>query len=168
MESAQIITHILIVLFSVGKKRGRGRPPSQIKKLPKPLLSDVEEILNGESYPLELVTTKLGGMKAAFQNYIFEFHFNRNGVKFWKCSHHKNGCTAKIISKDNSMWPYNMEHNHEIEPVLFVATTDIIEEKSSATEAATPHTDKTVQCGTDLKLRLKERFAALGRKLHKN
>lgn len=140
-----------------------------MKKTPKPLLSDVDKILAGQSYPLELVTTKLGGMKAAFQQNIYEFHFNRNGVKFWRCGHHKQGCPAKIVSKETLVWPYSLNHNHEIEPVVFVPTQDIVEEKSAAPESVPPATENSVPGGTiDLKLRLKERFAALGRKSHKN
>lgn len=161
------MTNILNVSFSVGKRR-RGRPPSLVKKGPKPLLSDVERLLTGKPYSLELVTTKLGGMKAAFQQHIFEFHFNRNGIKFWRCGHHKTGCQARIVSKERSMWPYNIKHNHEIEPVIFVPTQDIVEEKSGTTDAvSTSKDDDTPTASADLKLRLKERFAAIGQKLHK-
>lgn len=70
------------------------------------------------------------------------------------------------------MWPYNLKHNHEVDPVVFVPTQNIVEEKSvsAAVEAVSPSTDNTASVGTapDLKLRLKERFAAIGRKLQKN
>lgn len=141
-----------------------------MKKTPKPLLSDVDKILAGKSYPLELVTTKLGGMKAAFQQNIFESHFNRNGVKFWRCGHHRNGCPAKIVSKDSLVWPYNLKHNHDIEPIVFVPTQHIIEENPTAVTDALSADNSVGGSGgsVDLKLRLKERFAAIGRKLQKN
>lgn len=139
-----------------------------MKKTPKPLLSDVVKVLAGIPQPLELVTTKLGGMKAAFQQNIFEFHFNRNGVKFWRCGHHKTGCQAKIVSKERLVWPYVVEHNHDDEPVVFVPTQDIAEEKFTPTEAVSPAVEKPVSSApADLKLRLKERFAAIGRKMQK-
>lgn len=41
----------------------------------------IEEILKQPSHPLELVTTKVGGMKAAFEDFCYEFHYHRSGNK---------------------------------------------------------------------------------------
>lgn len=141
------------------------------KVAPKPLSIEINDLLKGPSYPLELVTTKIGGMKAAFEENVFEFHFNRNGIKFWKCILHGKGCLARIVSKENTVYPLNRKHNHEKEPMVFVSTSKIVEEKSSETpadkiQAAEP--PKEAVGGQELKMRLKQRFAALGRKLQKN
>lgn len=74
------------------------------------------------------------------------------------------------------MWPYTLKHNHEVDRVVFVPTQDIVEEKSAAAaavipaEAISPATESTASDGStaDLKLRLKKRFAAIGRKLQKH
>lgn len=143
-------------------------------------MSNVDEILASQSYPLELLTTKLGAMKSTYQGNIFEFHFNRNGVKFWRCNHFRDGCKAKIISHAYEMWPLTTTHNHNQDPVEFVPTHELVkggeavarepdqpvkaEQDATRTETTTSATTTNV----DLKLRLKERFAAIGRKIQKN
>lgn len=125
-------------------KKRRGRPRvSTVKKDSQRV--DMDKILRGPSYPLELVTTKVGGMKAAFQNNCYEFHFNRNGNKFWRCLSHTSGCQSKIVSKGNTMYPVNVEHNHENQPFVFVETSDLIATKHSSTpSSARTLTDTTL------------------------
>lgn len=131
--------------------------------------------MKGPSYPLELVTTKVGGMKAAFQDYCFEFHFNRNGNKFWRCLSHANGCTAKIMSKGSSVYAVDVKHNHESDPVIFVSTSELVSTKTIPgpshaepdTIAATIKQPTLLNTNPDLKQKMKQRFALLGRKLQK-
>lgn len=131
--------------------------------------------MKGPSFPLELVTTKVGGMKAAFQDYCFEFHFNRHGNKFWRCVSHTNGCSAKIMSKASLVYAINSEHNHQSEPIVFVDTTELVPTKiapgPSAVEpdtiAATIKQPTILNPSVDLKEKLKQRFAVLGRKMQK-
>lgn len=163
---------IYTILESAPKRRGRPRS-NQIKKDVKSY--NVEEILRGTSYPLELVTTKVGGMKAAFQDYCFEFHFNRNGNKFWRCLSHTNGCLAKIMSKGSFVYAINAMHNHDVDPVVFVDTTELVSIKAipgpssveQETISATIKLPTNKDPSVDLKEKLKKRFAVLGRKLHK-
>lgn len=134
----------------------RGRPRTGKKKPPKPYNSD--EILLGPCYPLELVTTKVGGMKAAYDNYCYEFHFNRLGNKFWRCIAHPSGCGAKIMSRDNLMYVINAQHNHDNDSIVFVSTSKLVAGGQPTT--APPETN-IVSMATDLKSKLKQRFAAL-------
>lgn len=156
-------------------RKRRGRPRSNFPKKDTKSYS-VEEILKGPSYPLELVTTKVGGMKAAFQDYCFEFHFNRNGNKFWRCLQHANGCTAKIMSKGSSVYAIDLKHNHDTDAVVFVNTTELVSSKTQAgpsntehdTIAATIKQPTGVNLSADLKEKMKQRFAMLNRKLQKH
>lgn len=84
----------------------------------KPLSSDVEKIVDGPSYPLELLTTKFGSMKLALLGHCYEFHFNRKGYKFWKCLNHTKGCEARAVSRDNSVYPMDSNHNHDQDATL--------------------------------------------------
>lgn len=152
----------------------RGRPRSSLpKKDVKPY--SIEAILKGPSTPLNLVTTKIGGMKAAFQDYCFEFHFNRNGNKFWRCLSHVNGCTAKIMSKGSSVYAVDLNHNHESDPVIFISTTELVSSKTTSgpshaesdTIAATIKQPTILNSNVNLKEKMKQRFALLGRKLQK-
>lgn len=127
--------------------------------------------MKGPSYPLELVTTKVGGMKAAFKNYRFEFHFNRSGNKFWRCLSHANGCTAKIMSKGSIVFEINAEHNHEIDPIIFVNTAALVPSKSVLMPMKTMETiaatvkQPAVYLDPDLKEKMKKRLANLGKKI---
>lgn len=126
-KTNQIVFHVPIL--ETTKKR-RGRPRSNLPKKDTKSYS-IEEILKGPSYPLELVTTKVGGMKAAFKDYCFEFHFNRNGHKFWRCLLHSSGCPAKIMSKGSLMYGIDLNHNHESDPVVFVNTVELVSTKTT-------------------------------------
>lgn len=84
----------------------------------KPLSSDVEKIVDGPSYPLELLTTKFGSMKLALLGHCFEFHFNRKGFKFWKCLNHTKGCEARAVSRNNLVYPLDLNHNHDEDPYV--------------------------------------------------
>lgn len=165
---------ILFTIILGSTRRRRGRPRSNVTKKESKVQS-IEEILKGPSYPLELVTTKVGGMKAAFQDYCFEFHFNRNGNKFWRCLSHANGCLAKIMSKGSLVYAIQLKHNHQSDPVVFVDTTELVSTKIAAgsstvepeTIAATIKQPTVKDPGVDFKEKLKQRFAVLGRKLQK-
>lgn len=127
----------------------------------------MDEILNGPAYPLELVTTKVGGMKAAFQNYCYESHYNRLGNKFWRCINHMNGCSAKIMSQGNLVYAVNVEHNHENDAFVFVSTAEII--SGGQASIAMPVTgastsDSILAVATDLTSKLKERFSSIQQK----
>lgn len=166
-------TNFLINLFFISvetKQKRRGRPRLSVGPKMRMAAVDIDAVMKGPSYPLELVTTKVGGMKAAFQKHIFEFHFNRNGVKFWKCTNHTIGCPARIISKENLVYPCVLEHNHQEEEVLFISTSEIVEEKPAVVqkEESSMSINDTPLTGQELKMRMKERFAAIGRKLQKN
>lgn len=156
-------------MFSSGSvivKKARGRPRTTHKKDNKAY--DIDEILNGETHQLELVTTKIGGMKAAFQNHFFEFHFNRNGKKFWRCVSHSNGCQAKIMSMGNVLYIVNVEHNHEPEAIRLVNTTEMVGSEESTRKPRASNTTVTViPVAEELKQKLKDRITALGRKLQK-
>lgn len=154
-------------------KRPRGRPRAVVKKNPE-RSTNMEEVFSGPSYPLELVTTKVGGMKAAFQNHCFEFHFNRDGNKFWRCISHKSGCPSKIVSKGSIVYPICINHNHSNESFVFVETTEIVAKRSAPTTADSTEanieptktqekqpTKPTETLAHNLKEKLKERFAAL-------
>lgn len=148
-------------------KKGRGRPRSNKKESK---AYDIEEILNGEPFQLELVTTKVGGMKAAFRNHFYEFHFNRNGNKFWRCLSHTSGCQAKIMSRGNTLFIINIEHNHQPNPIQLVDTAIIVPIEKREIDTKVPVIAKTVTVmpvGEELKQRMKDRLAAIGRKLKK-
>lgn len=150
----------------VSAKKTRGRPRTAQKKETKTY--DIDAILNGKPHQLELVTTKIGGMKATFQNHFFEFHFNRNGNKFWRCVSHSNGCHAKIMSKGNLLYIVNVEHNHETEGIRLVNTAEMVGSEEPMRKTGVPNTTVTViPVGEELKQKLKDRFTALGRKLQK-
>lgn len=140
----------------------RGRPRSETKKTSKTY--SVDEILSGPSYALELVTTKIGGMKAAFQDYCFESHFNRQGNKFWRCIAHTSGCGAKIMSQGNVVYAIDTQHNHEID-TRFVSTSDIISggTKTASVQESQP-SESVTKAAIELQSKLKERFAALKQK----
>lgn len=163
-------------LLEVVPPKRRGRP--RIKKTIRlSLSSQVEEILKGPSYPLELVTTKVGGMQAAFEHNCYEYHFNRNGYKFWKCVHHKTGCQSKIVSKDGLVYPFEREHNHETQNIELIPTTNIVNPKVSQEPIKNVVLNVGGQSNTDgakathstsksdFKSKLNERFAALSQKL---
>lgn len=160
-------------------KKRRGRPRSNLPK--KDTKSyNIEDILKGTSYPLELVTTKVGGMKAAFRDYCFEFHFNRNGNKFWRCLSHANGCPAKIMSKGSLLYVIELNHNHESDPIVFVNTVELVSTKTipgpshvepeiiAATikQPAVPPKQSTDDANRNASLRdqMKKRFAMLNQK----
>lgn len=151
----------------------RGRPRSSLPKK-EPMSYNIDEILKGQSYPLELVTTKVGGMKAAFQDYCFEFHFNRTGNKFWRCLSHPNGCRAKIMSKGSLVYAIDLKHNHPSDPVVFVNTSELVATAAPVKIepeiiAATIKQPATGQIGLNpnLKEKMKQRFAILNQKLKK-
>lgn len=161
-------------------KKRRGRPRSNLPKKDTKSYS-IEDILKGPSYPLELVTTKVGGMKAAFQDYCFEFHFNRNGNKFWRCLSHANGCPAKIMSKGSLVYGIDLNHNHQSDPVVFVNTVELVSTKTvsgpSHAEAeiiaatikqpATVKEPAAVNLNANLREKMKQRFAVLNQKFQK-
>lgn len=164
-------------------KNRRGRP--RVKKTVQlPLSSQVDKIRDGPSYPLELITTKVGGMQAAFEHNCYESHFNRNGYKFWKCRHHKTGCQSKIVSKDGLVYPLEREHNHERENIELIPTTDIVKPNHSkiSHDSSKVVVDNVVvlnpsqsdsggskimpiASGSVFKSKLNERFAAISQKL---
>ncbi|XP_059611343.1 modifier of mdg4-like isoform X3 [Phlebotomus argentipes] len=75
---------------------------------------DVAKILEGPSYPMELVSAKFGGMKVAFEGHHFAFHFSRRPTCNWRCLFfNQTDCAAKIITKDNRVYVLNGEHNHD-------------------------------------------------------
>lgn len=126
--------------------------------------------MKGPSYPLELVTTKVGGMKAAFKDYRFEFHFNRSGNKFWRCLSHASGCNAKIMSKGSLVFEINAEHNHESDPIVFVNTAALVPAKPvliqvepTETIAATVK-QPAVGFNAELREKMKQRLASLSKK----
>lgn len=161
-------------IFLETTKKRRGRPRSNLPKKDAKAYS-IEDILKGPSYPLELVTTKVGGMKAAFQDYCFEFHFNRNGNKFWRCLSHASGCSAKIMSKGSLVYGIDLNHNHDSDPVVFVNTVELVANKTvpgpSHAEpeiiAATIKQPAAVNPSASLKEKMKQRFAVLNQKLQK-
>lgn len=104
----------------------------------KPLSSDVEKIVDGPSYPLELLTTKFGSMKLALLGHCYEFHFNRKGFKFWKCLNHTKGCEARAVSRDNSVYPIDLSHNHDQDPTLRDATPLTIVSKRNTQTVSAP------------------------------
>lgn len=143
----------------------RGRPRTATKKTTKSY--NVDEILSGPSYPLELVTTKLGGMKAAFKDYCFESHFNRLGNKFWRCTAHKDGCGAKIMSQGNVVYAVDVQHNH-VNNTRFVSTSDLISSgtimapvQASPPPPPLPAPEPLAMTAFALQSKVKERFAAL-------
>lgn len=134
--------------------------------------------MKGQTYPLELVTTKVGGMKAAFQDYCFEFHFNRSGNKFWRCLSHGNGCLAKIMSKGSFVYAINMKHNHESDAISLVNTTELVATKTISTSVEPEAIAATIKQpasfkqspmpnADSLKEKMRQRFAVLGKKLQK-
>lgn len=161
------------ILGSVAK-RSRGRPRLNPSKKDMKNCS-IEEILKQPSHPLELVTTKVGGMKAAFRDFCYEFHYNRSGNKFWRCLSHTNGCAAKIMSKGSLMYPINVEHNHEIDPVVFVNTSELVSTKTISAPAkpepeaiaATVKQPADKNSNDELIEKMKKRFAIIGKKLQK-
>lgn len=105
-------------------------------------------------------------MKAAFQDNIYEFHYNRNGNKFWRCGFYWAGCPARIISKNNLMFPYCLNHNHEIEPVTLIPTGQFVANTASTNEVKVQAEKLDVvkiATATDLKARIKERMAAISK-----
>lgn len=107
-------------------------------------------------------------MKAAFQNHFFEFHFNRNGNKFWRCLSHSTGCQAKVMSKGNLLYIVNVEHNHEPEAIRLINTSEMVGYEEPTRKARAPNTTVTViPVAEELKRSLKDRITALGRKLQK-
>lgn len=140
----------------------------------------VEKLLDGPSYPLELMTTKFGGMKLALLGYCFEFHFNRKGFKFWKCLNHGKGCEARAVSKDVLVYPLNLNHNHdedvgvkEAVPSTTLAQRHsqsaskekfIVLSESEVTVAAvkSDSEEQTAQTAQQLKDKMKQRLAAIG------
>ncbi|XP_031625127.1 modifier of mdg4-like isoform X2 [Contarinia nasturtii] len=159
----------------------RGRPPKNASKKDAKTYS-IEEIMKGKSYPLELVTTKVGGMKAAFQDYCFDFHFNRSGNKFWRCLSHVNGCPAKIMSKGSLVYAINLEHTHSSDPIIFVNTTDLVSNKTVSVPSHIEPTEtiaatikqptnlntEPIILNADLKEKLKQRFADIKKKMQKH
>lgn len=129
-------------------------------------------------------------MQAAFQNNCYEFHYNRNGYKFWKCVHHRTGCQAKIVSKDGAMYPLDLIHNHEVDDIELVPTKDIRHTTDQTMPSLSSTTvvpaEKQIKIesniilksgsdapkpviyevgGLELKNKLKERFEAISKKL---
>lgn len=73
------------------------------------------------------------------------------------------------------MYPINVEHNHEIDPVVFVNTSQLVSTKTIAPPtkpepeaiAATIKQPADKNSNDDLKEKMKQRFALLGKKLQK-
>lgn len=156
-------------------KRPRGRPRSNKEARP-PISSGIEDVQKGPSYPLELLTTKFGGMKLALLGYCFEFHFNRKGFKFWKCLNHMNGCVARAVSKNNLVYPLDLNHNHDEDPNLKDAlpssvmasrnmqtttTTALVSTQTQPT-TSTAHNENRPEPTEELKETMKLRLAAIG------
>lgn len=154
-------------------KRKRGRPRTH--KETKPMSFGVEKLLDGPSYPLELMTTKFGGMKLALLGYCFEFHFNRKGNKFWKCLNHGKGCEARVVSKDLLVYPLDLNHNHEEDAgvkdaVPSTALAQLHNQSGSndkftsiTEEVAVPEPVKSEpEIAQQLKNKMKQRLAAIG------
>lgn len=172
-----------LILESTKKRRGRPRS-NQPKKETKSY--SIEDILKGPSYPLELVTTKVGGMKAAFQDYCFEFHFNRNGNKFWRCLSHAGGCPAKIMSKGSLVYGIDLNHNHRSDAVVFVNTVELVSNKTvagpshaqseiiaatikqPAAVATVKEPPAAVNLNASLREKMKQRLAVLNQKCKRN
>lgn len=97
--------------------RKRGRPAASKNAQPKTqqITANVEQYLQGQSYSINFIQTKFGAMKIDFMNNPFEFHFNKNGIQYWRClNHQKTNCQAVLISKGKNCYIKNNVHNHEI------------------------------------------------------
>lgn len=114
-------------------KRGRGRP--RIKPVRTNLIPpNLNEILNGPQYQLQYVQTKFSSMRAQFKMNQYEFHFNKVGIMYWRCTNHTTGCTARILSKSNVVNEIAVVHNHPNNSIIdecddnVVCKSEIIED----------------------------------------
>lgn len=120
-------------------------------------------------------------MKLALHGHCYEFHFNRKGFKFWKCLSHLKGCQARVVSKENAVYPLELKHTHPKEaqlegtistPVMAVHDTgkeDKIEKPqilSNEVIVVSVETTPRVEA-LQLKDKMKQRFAALSLNLDK-
>lgn len=73
------------------------------------------------------------------------------------------------------MYVINVKHNHKSDPVVFVNTTELVSTKTIPTPtqpepetiAATIKQPAAVNLSADLKEKMKQRFALIGKKLQK-
>lgn len=74
---------------------------------------DIEQCMKNEPYSLQYVPTKYGGLRINVCNNNYEFHYNRNGIKYWRCLNHSTTkCKSVAISKDCSVFLIESRHNH--------------------------------------------------------
>lgn len=110
-----LCTDIFVCIFLPEKRLSRRRPQRTKAPAKKSTAKvDVAKILEGPSYPMELVSAKFGGMKVSFKGHHFAFHFSRRPTCNWRCLFfNQTDCPAKIITKDNRVYVLHGEHNHE-------------------------------------------------------
>lgn len=145
--------------FSDNKpKRGRGRP--RIKPVRTNLIPpNLDDILNGPKYQLQYVQTKFSSMRAQFMMNQYEFHFNKLGIMYWRCTNHTSGCKARILSKNNVVNEISVGHNHPNNSI--VAETDDIVHKSEITVDVVkkePEAKKSLNLKEQMKMKLAKSF----------
>lgn len=153
----KIFILFLLQTFSGDKpKRGRGRP--RIKPLKTNLIPpNLDEILNGQKYQLQYVQTKFSSMRAQFKMNQYEFHFNKVGIMYWRCTNHTSGCTARILSKNNVVNEITVGHNHPNNSV--VDDTDSVVCKSEINvDVLKAEVKKPLNFKEQLKLKLAKSF----------
>lgn len=145
--------------------RKRGRPKSRLAKLPKPKMGkvlrpseiDIDAVLSGQAFERKLMSTSTGGMKIEFKNNLFEYHFDRKGIKYYRCQHHVNHkCTARIITKDCLVYSVVEKHNH----ADMVNTTTLLPSSVVVQGNKSPDNNK-VAAVPNLKLLMNMKLAAL-------
>lgn len=79
-----------------------------------------------------------------------------------------------MMSKGILIYAIDTKHNHESDPVVFVNTSELVPKTSAGpthiepeTVAATIKLPAVTNLSTDLKEKMKQRFAVLGRKMQK-
>lgn len=75
---------------------------------------DVKEILKQENFNIEYVPTKLGALKIAFDDSIYEYCVTKKGFKFYCCSNKpKDGtCPAYIGVYNKRIYVIEAGHKH--------------------------------------------------------
>lgn len=74
----------------------------------------IEEAFEQKGQNTKYVPTTYGPMKVNLNNFLFTYHYTRNGITRYRCESFKNSkCPASILVKKKLTFPTNENHNHQ-------------------------------------------------------
>lgn len=98
-------------------------------------------------------------MRAQFKMNQYEFHFNKMGIMYWRCTNHTTGCSARILSKNNVVNEITVGHNHPNNSTID-GTGDVACKTETDVDVVKKETDvkKSIKLKEQMKMKLSKSF----------